>query len=112
MGKDMEVSACRRGAMRVLALSKAYHPGLKPALLAGGFLEIKADGTPFTKEYFLKVKKEIRPVASRIADSIDLFFWKPVMIVKARSARSPSRFLTSSFFFLLRVILQRRWTLS
>src|SRR3954469_13750346 len=46
-------STCRLGAMRVFALSKAYHPGLKPAFLAGGFPEIKADGTPFTKEDFL-----------------------------------------------------------
>ena len=41
-------SACRLGAMRALALSKAYQPGLKSELLAGGFPEIKADGTPFT----------------------------------------------------------------
>ena len=47
--------ACRLGAMRVLALSKAYHPGLKPELLAGGFPEIKANGTTFSKEDFLKL---------------------------------------------------------
>src|SRR3954463_9627190 len=58
--------------MRVLALSKAYHPGLKPELLAGGFPEIKADGTPYTKDDFLKVQREIRPAASQIADSIDI----------------------------------------
>src|SRR4051812_42108721 len=58
--------------MRVLALSKSYHPGLKQKLLAGGFPEIKADETPFTKDDFLKVQREIRPVASQLADSINI----------------------------------------
>src|SRR3954468_24285881 len=65
-------SACRLGAMRVLALAKAYHPGLKPELLAGGFPEIKADETSFGKEDFLKVQREILLTASQIADSIYL----------------------------------------
>src|SRR4051794_4739557 len=68
IGKQL---ACRLGAMRVLALSKAYRPGLKPTLLAGGFPKIKADGTPFTKEDFLRVQKEIRLAASRIAYGIN-----------------------------------------
>ena len=58
--------------MRVLALSKAYQPRLKPELLAGGFPEIKTDGTPFTKDDFLKVQRDFRPAASQIADSIDI----------------------------------------
>ena len=56
--KELKMSACRRGAMSALALAKAYHPEMDPALLAGGFLEFNADDTPFTEKDFQRVIKK------------------------------------------------------
>ena len=41
-------SACRLGVMRGMELARAYPPGLRPELLAGGFPELKDDGSPFS----------------------------------------------------------------
>lgn len=58
--------------MSALALAKAYHPEMDPALLAGGFPEFNADSTPFTKADFHRVIKETRPAATVIAHGLNL----------------------------------------
>lgn len=58
--------------MSALALAKAYHPEMDPALPVGGFPEFKADNTPFMKADYLRVLKETRPHATAIAHSLDL----------------------------------------
>ena len=65
-------SACCMGVMRGLELVKAYHPGLKLDRLAAGFPELKADGSNFSKEDFIKVHKETRPFSTKIADDMEL----------------------------------------
>src|SRR4051812_29686379 len=55
-----------------LELAKAYHPGLKPELLAGGFPELKDDGSQFSKDDYSKLHKEARSAATQIADGIEL----------------------------------------
>src|SRR4051812_10056089 len=65
-------SACCMGVMRGLELAKAYHPGLKPEVLATGFPEFKADNSKFTKDDHTKVRRETRSAATKIADGMDL----------------------------------------
>ena len=65
-------SACRLGVMCGMELARASHPGLRLELLAGGFPELKADGSPFSKENYMKLHKETRLVATQIADGIEL----------------------------------------
>src|ERR1041385_5089284 len=67
-------SACCMGVMRGLELAKAYHPGLKPELLAAGFPEVKADNSKFTKDDHTKVRKETLSAATKIADGMDLAY--------------------------------------
>lgn len=58
--KELKLSACRKGIMRALALAKAYHPEMNPALLAGGFPQFNVDNTPFGKPDYARVVKETR----------------------------------------------------
>ena len=45
---------------------------LDPADIAIGYPSLKEDGTSFEQEYFTACVKEIRPVATLIADDTDL----------------------------------------
>lgn len=65
-------SACRKGVLHGFTLAKAYHPELKPELLAGGFPQFKVDGSEFTKEDYQAVMKETHHHACAIARGIDL----------------------------------------
>ena len=58
--------------MRGMELARAYHPGLRPELLSGGFPELKDDGYPFSKEDYMKLHKETCPAATQIAEGIEL----------------------------------------
>src|ERR1041384_2130695 len=55
-----------------MELAKAYHPGLRPELLASGLPELKADGYPLSKEDYMKLHKETRPAAPQIDEGIEL----------------------------------------
>lgn len=70
--KELKMSACRRGVMSALALTKAYHPEMNPALLVGGFPEFNSDNSPFTEVDFRRVIKETRPAGTTIAHGLDL----------------------------------------
>ncbi len=65
-------SYVRAGAVAALSRAKAWLPELDPADLATGYPSFKADVTPFEQEDFATCVKEIRPVATLIADEADL----------------------------------------
>ena len=58
--------------MRGLALAKAYHPNLDPALLMKGFPQFNSDGSPFDKKCYSRVVKQTRHAATEIAKSLKL----------------------------------------
>ena len=62
-----KLSSCRRGAMRVMALAKAYFPELKPDLLARGFPQYNADGTQYSSKDIGRIDRETRLPACMIA---------------------------------------------
>ena len=51
--------------------------GARPADIAIGYPSLKEDGTPFEQEDFTTCVKEIRPVATLIADDTDLTKYHP-----------------------------------
>ena len=65
-------SACRTGAMRSLALAKAYYPNLEPGPLASGFPQFNADGTAFDRKAYSRAVKQTRHVATQIANGLKL----------------------------------------
>lgn len=55
--QELKLSACHKEAMRAMALAKAYHPEMKPELLAGGFPKYKVDNTTFGQDDFVMVNR-------------------------------------------------------
>ena len=69
----MKRSSARAGAVTALSRAKAWLAELDPADLATGYPSLKEDGTPFEKKDFSACMKEIRPLASLIANETDHF---------------------------------------
>ena len=57
-----KASSCRKGAIRALALAKAYYPNLDPVKLTKGFPEFQPDGQETAKIYG-KLVKSVRRLA-------------------------------------------------
>ena len=60
--------AARAGVVNALSWAKACLPELDPADIAIGYPSLKEDGTSFEQEDFAACVKEVRPVATLIAD--------------------------------------------
>lgn len=70
--EEIKRSSARAGAVTALSRAKAWQVELDPAELATGYPSLKEDGTPFDKKDFTACVKEIRPLASLIADETDI----------------------------------------
>ena len=70
-------SSCRKGAMRVLALAKAYYPDIDVTKLMGGFPEFNLDKSKFDSISFQKIDRETRHAASVISSTIRLDSFQP-----------------------------------
>ena len=70
-------SSCRKGAMRVLALAKAYYPDIDVTKLMGGFPEFNLDKSKFDSISFQKIDQETRHAASVISSTIRLDSFQP-----------------------------------
>ena len=73
----MKRSSARAGAVTALSRAKAWLPELDPADIGTGYPSLKEDGTPFEKKDFAACVKEIRPLASLIANETDLSKYQP-----------------------------------
>ena len=69
---ELRRSASRAGAVNTLSQAKAWLLELEPADNATGYPSPKEDGSPFEDPNFLACVKEIRPVATLIANEVDL----------------------------------------
>ena len=69
---ELRRSSPRAGAVAALSRAKAWLPELDPADIATGYPSLKEDGTPFEENDFTACVKEIRPMATLIADKEDL----------------------------------------
>src|SRR5215216_4511304 len=70
---EMKRSSARAGAVTALSRAKAWLPELDPANISTGCPSLKEYDTPFEKKDFAACVKEIRPLASLIANETDLF---------------------------------------
>ena len=69
--------SARAGAVAALSRAKAWLPELDLADIAIGYPSLKEDVTPFGQEDFTTCVKEIRPVATLIANDTDLTKYHP-----------------------------------
>ena len=87
--KELGRSSARAGAVAALSRAKAWLPELDPADIAIGYHGLKEDGTPFGQEDFTTCVKEIRPVATLIADDTDLTKYHPGYDAENRRIPTP-----------------------
>src|SRR5215216_5647497 len=87
---EMKRSSARAGAMTALSRAKAWLPELDLADIGTGYLSLKEDGTPFEKKDFAARMKEIRPLASLIANETDLSKYQPAYDTENRKLPRPA----------------------
>ena len=81
--------------MAALSWAKAWLPELDPADIAIGYPSLKEDGTSFEQEDFAACVKEIRPVATQIADEVDLAKYQAGYDAENRRIPTPHYKVTS-----------------
>ncbi|KAE8820526.1 hypothetical protein D1007_01267 [Hordeum vulgare] len=77
------------GANMVLARARAYVPELNLEAAAGGFLELKADGSEFLVQDFAKCVKDTRPLATIITRAIDVDKYKSAYSMENQRINPP-----------------------
>ena len=86
---ELRRSSARAGSIDALSRAKAWLPELDSADIAIGYPSLKEDGTSFEQEDFTACVKEIRPVATLIADEADLTRYQPGYDAENRRMPTP-----------------------
>ena len=87
---EMKQSSARAGAVTALSRAKAWLTELDPAEIATGYPSLKEDGTPSEKKDFSVGVKEIRPLASLIANETDLSTYQPAYSMENQKMPTPA----------------------
>ena len=75
--QEIKWLCARAGAVTALSRAKAWVPELDPSEVATGYPSLKEDATPFDQKDFTTCVKEIRPMATLIANDMDLSKYHP-----------------------------------
>ena len=81
---ELKRSAARSGALTALIRAKAWIPDLEPADIIKGYPGVKEDGSDFNNDDIRRLTKEMRPIASKLADDTDLSHFQPVYDVEGK----------------------------
>ena len=68
--EEIKQSAAIASASIALSRAKAWQAKLNPEELATSCPSLKEDGSPFTAEDFTKIVREMRPLASKLAENL------------------------------------------
>jgi hypothetical protein len=71
------MSAARAGAIVALGRAKAWQAELDPEEIATGCPEYKDDGSSFEEQDFNKCDREMRPVACKLTEELNLKHYTP-----------------------------------
>ena len=86
----MKRSSARARAMTTLSRAKAWLPELDPADISTGYPSLQEDDTPFDTKDFAACVKDIRPLASLIANETDLTKYQPAYHLGNQKIPTPS----------------------
>ena len=75
---ELKRSAARSGALTALIWAKAWIPDLESSDIGSGYPGIKEDGSEFNNEDLRRLTREMRPLASKLAEETDLSHYQPV----------------------------------
>ena len=87
---EIKRSSARAGAVTALSRDKAWLPELDPVEVATGYPSLKEDGTSFDKKNFATCVKEIRPLATLIADETTLSKYQPAYDAENQKMPTPA----------------------
>ena len=85
---EVKRSAARSGALTALIRAKAWIPDLEPADIIKGYPGVKEDGSDFNNNDLRRLTKEMRPIASKLAEDTDVSHFQPVY--DAEGKRQPA----------------------
>ena len=88
--EEMKRSSARAGAVTALSRAKAWVPELDPSVVAIGYPSLKEDGTPFDQKDFSACVREIRPMATPIANDSDLSKYHPAYDQENKKMPTPA----------------------
>ena len=75
---ELKRSAARAGALTALIRAKAWIPDLDSANIGRDYPSIQEDGSEFDNDDLRSLTKEMRPLASKLAEETDLSHYQPV----------------------------------
>ena len=87
---EMKRSSARARAVTALSRAKAWFPELDSADISIGYPSLKEDVTQFDKKDFAACVKDIRPLASLIANETDLTKYQPAYDLENQKMPTPS----------------------
>ena len=73
--EELKRSAARAGALTALTRDKAWISDLDPTDLANDYPSIKEDGSDFNTDDLGTLTREMRPLASKLAEETDLSYY-------------------------------------
>ena len=85
---ELKKAAARAGALTALIQAKAWIPDLEADDIIKGYPGVKEDGSKFDNDDLRQLTKQMRPVASKLADDTDLSHFQPVY--DAEGKRQPA----------------------
>ena len=81
---ELKRSAARSGALTALIRAKAWIPDLELADIIKGYPGVKEDGSDFNNDNLQRLTKDMRPIASRLAEDTNLSHFQPVYDVDGK----------------------------
>ena len=75
---ELKRSAARSGALTALIRAKAWIPDLESGDIGSGYPSVKEDDSEFNNDDLRRVTREMRPLASKLAEETDLSLYQLV----------------------------------
>ena len=88
--EELKRSAARAGALTALTRAKAWIPDLDPADVGNGYPSIKENGPGFHNEDLRALTKEMRPLASKLAEETDLSHYQSIYDANYKRVNAPT----------------------
>lgn len=88
--EEIKRSSARAGVITALSRAKAWQAELDLEELATGYPSLKEDGSPFLAEDFTKCVREMRPLASKLAEETDLSKYQAAYTKENSKVTSPA----------------------
>ena len=87
---ELKKSAARSGALTALARAKAWISDLDPEDVGNGYPSQKEDGSEFNNDDLRAITREMRPLASKLAEDTNLSIYQNVYDASGKRISAPT----------------------